>query len=226
MLLFAAVSAQDYAEYARGAGRAGRARKGGNGGGAVVVSVVAGIAGSVVGGWLQQGRLKKRHEKEKKQLLEYITKQDQVSQQRDAAWQEAYQKLYKAFESLESDAVKRDYEEFKAPDTDGDDKITKEEFDIYVRKYLSSFPELSEADFPKYSEVDKDNSNYVTFAEWQHFLKQQKLKEAQAAATAKATDGSAYGDLLSALYQDTYTSSNFEGLDKKADAGRRGKARR
>ena len=32
--------------------------------------------------------------------------------------------------------------------------ISREEFDTYVRKYLSSFPELSEKDFPKFEEFD------------------------------------------------------------------------
>ena len=63
------VFGQDYAEYARQ--RQTRGRKGGNGG-AIVVSLVSGVAGSFFGGWLQQGRMKKRHDKEKKDLLKYI----------------------------------------------------------------------------------------------------------------------------------------------------------
>jgi len=228
----------------------------------MVVSLVAGVAGSFVGGWFQQGRLKKKHDKEKKDLLKYIQSIDDVYKSREQQWQAEYQKLYKAYESLETDSIKRDYEEFKAPDTDGDDKVSREEFAIYVRKYLSSFPELSEKDFPQFDDFDLDNDGIVSFAEWQQVrfrqvsslslahsppvhslthptpshptpqhpttphpktkpvLKQQKLKEAQGGG--KGGGDSAYGDLLNALYQDTYTSDSFEALDRKTDAARKG----
>ena len=48
---------------------------------------------------------------------------------------------------MEKETVERDYEEFKAPDTNNDDMISRAEFNIYVKKYLSSFPELSSATF-------------------------------------------------------------------------------
>ena len=90
---------------------------------------------------------------------------DEVYKQREQQWQTEYQKLYKAYENLETDTIKRDYEEFKAPDTDGDDQVSREEFAIYVRKYLSSFPELSEKDFPKFDEFDLNGDGIVSFAE-------------------------------------------------------------
>ena len=148
---------------------------------------------------------------------------DEVYKQREQQWQTEYQKLYKAYESLETDTIKRDYEEFKAPDTDGDDQVSREEFAIYVRKYLSSFPELSEKDFPKFDEFDLNGDGIVSFAEWQQFLKQQKLKEAS--GVGNANEGSAYSDLLNALYSDTYTSNNFDNLNQKADSARKGKRR-
>ena len=149
---------------------------------------------------------------------------DDVYKQRETQWQTEYQKLYKAYESLETDTIKRDYEEFKAPDTDGDDQVSREEFAIYVRKYLSSFPELSEKDFPKFDEFDLNGDGIVSFAEWQQFLKQQKLKEASGGG--KGGEGGAYTDLLNALYADTYSSSNFETLSTKSDEQLRGKKRR
>ena len=57
---------------------------------------------------------------------------------------------------MEKETIERDYEEFKAPDTNNDDMISRSEFNTYVRKYLSSFPELSEKDFPKFEEFDLD----------------------------------------------------------------------
>lgn len=71
-------NAQDYAEYARGRGRAKR-----GGGAGWLLPLVAAAGGTVAGGWIQQGRMKKRHEKEKKDLLKYI--QRYVIQQRGTA---------------------------------------------------------------------------------------------------------------------------------------------
>lgn len=214
------IGAQDYAEYARGAGRGRAAKKGGGGAGAVIVSAVAGVAGSFVGSWMQGGRMKKRHEKEKKDMVNYIQSVDEVYKKREAQWQAEYQKLYKAYEGLEKETVKRDYEEFKAPDTDGDDQVSREEFAIYVRKYLSSFPELSEKDFPKFDEFDLNGDGIVSFAEWQQFLKEQKLKEAQKGKTDE--EGGAYSELLKSLYEQTYTSNNFDTLNKNVEAQKKG----
>lgn len=221
-LLAGTVRAQDYADAARGAGR-GRVKKGG-GGASVVFSVLSGVAGSVVGGWLQAGRLRRRHDKEKKDLLKYIQSIDEVFKAREAQWQAEYQKLYKAYEGLEQDTIKRDYEEFKAPDTDGDDQVSREEFAIYVRKYLSSFPELSEKDFPKFDEFDLNGDGIVSFAEWQQFLQMQKLAEAKKGAAGKLDEGGggAYSELLNQLYDQTSKSSNFDSLQDKAAGAKKG----
>lgn len=103
--------------------------------------------------------------------------QDEVYQQREKQFQHEIKKLYKIVEELEQDAVKRDYEEFKAPDADNDDMISQAEFNTYVEKYLKSFPELSEQDFPKFEEFDVDENGKVSFEEWQQFLVTQKLNE-------------------------------------------------
>ena len=105
--------------------------------------------------------------------------QEEVYRQRDEQWQKEYQKLYVTYEQMEADTLERDYEEFKAPDTDGDDMISREEFAVYVRKYLSSFPELSEKDFPVFDEFDLSHDGKVTFDEWQKFLQLQKYLDTQ-----------------------------------------------
>ena len=133
--------------------------------------------------------------------------QEEIYKQRDVQWTKEYQKLHKAYEELEKETIERDYEEFKAPDTNNDDMISRSEFNIYVRKYLSSFPELSEKDFPKFEEFDLNSDGIVSFDEWQRFLYQQKLKEAQQGKTAKQQG--AYGDLLNALYEQSYQSDRF-----------------
>jgi Ca2+-binding EF-hand superfamily protein len=62
--------------------------------------------------------------------------------------------------------------------------ISRAEFNTYVRKYLSSFPELSEKDFPKFEEFDLDGDGIVSFEEWQQFLVLQKQIEAKKGKTA------------------------------------------
>ncbi len=103
--------------------------------------------------------------------------QDEVYQQREKQYEQELKKLYKIVEELEQDALKRDYEEFKAPDADHDDLISRSEFNTYVEKYLKSFPELSEQDFPKFEEFDADENGKVSFPEWQQFLIDQKLSD-------------------------------------------------
>jgi Ca2+-binding EF-hand superfamily protein len=96
--------------------------------------------------------------------------------------------------------------------------ITREEFDTYVRKYLSSFPELSEKDFPKFEEFDLNHDGIVSFDEWQEFLAQQKLKEAEKTKTGGTKD-STYNDLLDALYEQSYQSDGFSSLQKNSQRG-------
>lgn len=170
-------------------------------------------------------RLKRSHEKEKKELVQYLSLQEEIYKQREKQWQTEYKKLYKAYEDLEKETIERDYEEFKAPDTNNDDMISREEFATYVRKYLSSFPELSEKDFPKFDEFDLDGDGTVSFDEWQQFLYLQKQMEAQKAEKASKTgkDNQAYNDLLSALYEQSQTSDSFNTLNKQIAAGSKGK---
>jgi hypothetical protein len=54
----------------------------------------------------------------------------------------------------ELEALQRDYDEFKQPDIDGDDKISRAEFNMYVKNYLSNYPGLSEKDYPKFEDFD------------------------------------------------------------------------
>ena len=115
--------------------------------------------------------------------------QEELYKQRDVQWQKEYQKLYAAYEELNKETIERDYEEFKAPDTNNDDMITRSEFNIYVKKYLSSFPELSERDFPRFEEFDLDGDGVVSFEEWQQFLYLQKQKEAAAAQGGRQQKG-------------------------------------
>ncbi len=151
--------------------------------------------------------------------MQYIQLQEEVYKTREQQWQSEYQKLYKAYDELEKETLERDYEEFKAPDTNNDDMISRAEFNTYVRKYLSSFPELSERDFPRFEEFDLDGDGIVSFEEWQQFLYQQKLLEAQKGQAGKKDSQT---DLLNALYQQATQADSFNSLQQQMGKNRRG----
>jgi Ca2+-binding EF-hand superfamily protein len=138
--------------------------------------------------------MRRKYGTEKKELLQYIQLQNEVYREREKQWQQEYQKLFKQFEQLERETVERDYEEFKAPDTNNDHMISKKEFESYVTKYLSSFPELSEKDFPKFDDFDLDGDGQVSFDEWQEFLKMQKQQEAKKKDSGSGATKSQYAD--------------------------------
>jgi hypothetical protein len=145
--------------------------------------------------------------------------QEEIYNQREKQWQQEYQKLYKTYEELHKETVERDYEEFKAPDTDNDDMISRQEFNTYVKKYLASFPELSEQDFPKFDDFDLDGDGKVSFDEWQQFLYDQKQQEQlKKGSTKKSSDP--YQELLSALYEQTVQSDSFNSLQKQIGKNR------
>jgi len=220
-----------------------------NNNGPLMLGLISGLFGGVVGGVIKSRSLNQKYAKEKKQLLDYVTMQEDVYKQvrpldtavlsspqslthshtdhppspttskraqRDQQWQTEYQKLYKAYEKLETETMERDYEEFKAPDTNGDDMISRAEFAIYVRKYLSSFPELSEKDFPKFDEFDLNGDGIVSFEEWQQFLALQSQEKAKG-GSAKKNDG-----LLDALYSTSAGSGSFNDLDRQMAQQQRG----
>ncbi len=129
--------------------------------------------------------------------------------------------------------MERDYEEFKAPDTDNDDMISRTEFNTYVRKYLSSFPELSEKDFPKFEEFDLNADGIVSFDEWQRFLLEQKQKDAlkdgktsnsnSNTNTNKNSKGkNDYSDLLEVLYEQSNQADGFNSLQKHISSSAKG----
>lgn len=193
--------------------------------GVIVAGVVSGIVGGLIGSWISSNRLTKKHNKEKEELLRYIEYQDELYKLSAQQWQTEYQKLYKAYEEIEKETVERDYEEFKAPDTDNDDLISREEFNVYVKKYLSSFPELSEKDFPRFEEFDLNADGIVSFEEWQTYLYQQKLKESQAVKAGNSGSNGGYNDLMNALYESTNQADNFQGLQKNIASNARGTRR-
>jgi hypothetical protein len=78
--------------------------------GPLFLGIAGGLTGGVVGSWLKARSLKGKYAKEKKDLLNYIQMQEDVYKQRDAQWTAEYQKLYTAYEKLETETLERDYE--------------------------------------------------------------------------------------------------------------------
>ena len=61
------------------------------------------------------------------------------------------------------------------------------QFNDYVRKYLTSFPELTRQDFPTFDEFDFEPDGTISFTEWQRFLAKQKLLDSNNSNENKET---------------------------------------
>lgn len=101
--------------------------------------------------------------------------------------QKLQETLKKAEEKRELDSMQRDYDEFKQPDIDGDDRISRAEFNMYVKNYLSNYPGLSEKDYPKFEDFDHDRDGFVSFSEYSKQMKVQAKKAEQEAIHAHNT---------------------------------------
>lgn len=126
-------------------------------------------------------KLKVKHQKEQKQLYsQYYNDVYKLSEQNQvlATQAEELKDLVRTTEArAELEALQRDYDEFKQPDIDGDDRISRAEFNMYVKNYLSSYPGLSEKDYPKFDDFDHDGDGYVSF---QEYSQQMSIVAAQA----------------------------------------------
>ena len=115
-------------------------------------------------------KLKVKHSKEQKQLYsQYYNDVYKLSEQNQALANHAEElkDLVKTTEAkAELEALQRDYDEFKQPDIDGDDRISRAEFNMYVKNYLSSYPGLTEKDYPKFDDFDHDGDGFVSFQEY------------------------------------------------------------
>ena len=127
-----------------------------------------------------------------------------------------YQEALKETEHQhELEALQRDYDEFKQPDVDGDDRISRAEFNMYVQNYLSHYPGLSEADYPKFEDFDHDKDGYVSF---QEYAQQMALQAQQAEKDALKSGGGGKTSQKAKALNDLYGSSTGGG-QKKLDGG-------
>jgi len=144
------------------------------GGPGLLKTVAVGGIGWFLGGKFHAGRtvkaLKKKHMKDQKNLYSQYYNDVYKLQQQNAELTYVVQQYKEAIKMIEEEkeleAVQRDYDEFKQPDVDGDDRISRAEFNSYVKNYLSNYPGLKEEDYPDFSDFDHDGDGYISFQEY------------------------------------------------------------
>jgi hypothetical protein len=157
----------------------------GGGGGGMGRVVMTGAVSYILGAKIHSGRvakkLKNKHQKEQKQLYSQyyndVYKLSEQNQQLVNHSEDLKELLRDTEQKAEMEALQRDYEEFKQPDIDGDDRISRAEFSMYVKNYLSNYPGLSEKDYPKFDDFDHDGDGFVSF---QEYAQQMALQAQQA----------------------------------------------
>lgn len=134
--------------------------------------------GWFVGGKIHSKRaadkLKKKHSKERAAFV-------QLYREQVGALQEFNKESARIIQAMESSIIARqngvpaeiDTVPFFMADTDGSKKISKAEFDKYVREYLVNYPGLRAEDIPRWDSFDHDLSGQITFEEYN----QQMMKE-------------------------------------------------
>jgi len=197
------------------------------GGGLGMLHVAAGSAlGWLVGGKVHAGRVRKKlnskHLKEQKALYTQYYNDVYKLQEQNAELAYGVEQMKVALKQQEQkaelEALQRDYDEFKQPDIDGDDRISRAEFNMYVKNYLSNYPGLQEKDYPKFEDFDHDGDGYVSFqeyaqqmalqvqqAEMDQYYAQQKGSSSSGSAATKASS-------LKGLYSETKKAENFQDL--------------
>ena len=189
--------------------------------------MVVGGLGWVVGAKVHSNRatkiLKKKHTKEAKTLYSQYYNDVYKLQEQNAELAQAVQKLQTDLQIAESDremdSMQRDYDEFKQPDVDGDDQISRAEFSMYVKNYLSNYPGLSEKDYPKFEDFDHDRDGYVSFSEYskQMAIQAKKAesdarKAAQSGSAAAAQKAGTKAQAYSGLVGNAKRTDNFDDL--------------
>lgn len=136
--------------------------------------VVGSALGWAAGGFFHSKRatakLNQKHKKEQKALYtQYYNDVYQLQQQNaELAYlaEQLKQHAKNVEEQAELEALQRDYDEFKQPDIDGDDRISRAEFNHYVKNYLTNYPGLTEKDMPKFEDFDHTGDGFVNFQEY------------------------------------------------------------
>jgi len=177
----------DYAEHAESKS------VGGAGGVGIGKLIATGAATWILGAKYHSGKvgkkLKRKHQSEQKQLYsQYYNDVYKLSEQNQVL-QKHVEELTELVQSTEAkaelEALQRDYDEFSQPDIDGDDRISRAEFNMYVKDYLSNYPGLTENDYPQFDDFDHDGDGFVSFQEYS----QQMALQAQQAELEQMHSG-------------------------------------
>ncbi|KAL9191480.1 hypothetical protein ACHAXT_001186 [Thalassiosira profunda] len=167
---------------------------------------IASAASYVLGAKIHSGRmakkLKQKHKKDQKDVLEEQKAEQQM------VIDQLQRSLSNTNEKHEMENLQREYEEFQQPDVDGDDRISRTEFNAYVKNYLSNYPGLTEKDYPKFEDFDHDKDGYVSFQEYaqQMAVQAQQAELDQYYAQSQGQSGNKEAQKANALY-DLYGSS-------------------
>jgi len=206
-----------YADYAQK--QQEKADKGGGGGGLkwLVLGGASGFGISKLMSRKESRVMKKKHAKEIKQLYtQYysdVYKLQEALAEANYATEQLRSSLTEAKTTAEMEAIQRDYDEFKQPDVDGDDRISRAEFNMYVKNYLANYPGLQEKDYPRFEDFDHDKDGFVSFTEYAQqmaYQVQQAELEKFYAGDTKAANLKAQA--LSGLAGDAQKGKNFNDL--------------
>lgn len=181
----------------------------GNPGGAGVGKLIAtGVASWILGARYHTGKvtknLKRKHQTEQKKLYSQYYNDVYKFSEQNKELQRQVEELTELVKSTEAkaelEALQRDYDEFKQPDIDGDDRISRAEFNMYVKDYLSNYPGLTEKDYPKFDDFDHDGDGYVSFKEYsqQMALQAQQAELEQMYSAEKQQKAQALNDMYKA----------------------------
>merc|ERR1711862_496789 len=134
-------------------------------------------------------KLKKKHLKEQKDLYTQYYNDVYKLQEQNIELQyvvaQLQESLKKVKEEIELEQIQRDYDEFKQPDLDGDEQISRAEFNMYVNTYLKNYPGLKESEYPRFEDFDHDGDGYVSFKEYEKQMAIQVAKTEKEAKNAK-----------------------------------------
>lgn len=214
LAVVAAVKAQEdvYGQYMQQQQQAAPAKQGG---GVVGMAVAAGagvVAGAMSPSLFGGGKNKKKIE----QLYKVISmKNVEIQKLNTMVYEYEYQnqELKQALYESEQEALQRDYEEFKQPDANGDDVISRNEFSAYIRNYMKAYPHIPPEEYPTFEDFDMNRDGLVTFQEWQEYLYQQQLAEQQQQkAGGYDARGQQQATAAHTMYDQTSGAQNFQAL--------------
>ena len=157
-------------------------------------------------------KLNKKHQQDQKTLYtQYyndVYKLEEKKVELQYTIDQLQAKLLETNEKHEMESLQREYDEFKQPDVDGDDRISRTEFTAYVRDYLANYPGLTEKDYPKFEDFDHDGDGYVSFQEYaqQMAVQAQQAEMEQYYAQSEGKSGRKEAAKANALY-DLYGST-------------------